>query len=170
MIVSLIVAMDQNRGIGYQGRLPWHLASDLKRFKSLTMGHHVLMGRKTYESIGRALPGRVIFVVSKDPLYQAEDCVVVQSLEEGLHHARDRGEEEIFVIGGGEIFVQSLPYANRIYLTLVHTSTTADVFFPAISPDEWIEDVSNFHPAGGGDDFDHTFIELHRRSLPALSG
>lgn len=169
MIISLIVAMDRDRGIGYQGRLPWHLSSDLKRFKKLTMGHHLLMGRKTYESIGRTLPGRVMLVVSRNPFLQADGCVLVHSLEEGMRFALDGGEEELFIIGGGEIFSQSLPVADRIYLTIVHTTTKADVFFPGINPNEWVETESILHPAGKGDDFDHTFVTMNRVISPVQS-
>lgn len=162
MIVSLILAMDWERGIGYQGRLPWHLSSDLIRFKKLTMGHHLLMGRKTYESIGRALPGRVMVVVSRNPSFQAHGCKLVHSLDEGVHFALDQGEEELFIIGGGVIFSQSLRMADRIYLTIVHATTKANVFFPEINPDEWVEVESTFHTAGQGDDFDHTFVILEK--------
>ena len=166
MIISLIVAMDQDRGIGYQGRLPWHLSSDLRRFKSLTMGHHLLMGRKTYQSIGRPLPGRVMVVVSKNPFFQADGCVIVHTIAEGLDFARQNGEDEVFIIGGGEIFSQMLPSADRIYQTLVHTTTTADVFFPRINPIDWEEIESIFQPAGQGDDFAHSFVVLNRRVSP----
>lgn len=164
MIVSLIVAMDQNRGIGYQGQLPWHLTSDLRRFKSLTMGHHLIMGRKTYESIGKPLPGRVMIVVTRNPSFQADGCTIVPTIEDGLQLACEKGEGEVFIIGGGQIFHQTLLMADRIYLTLVHTTTIADVFFPNINRAEWKEIQSIFQPAKHGDDFDHTFIVLHRQT------
>jgi dihydrofolate reductase len=156
--------MDQENGIGYQDRLPWHLSSDLKRFKSLTMGHHLIMGRKTYQSIGKLLPGRVMIVVSKDLLYRADGCIIVNTIDDGLQFARENGEEEVFIIGGGQIFIQTLPKADRIYLTLVHATTAADVFFPSINQAEWKEIQSIFQPARQGDDFDHSFIVLHRQA------
>jgi dihydrofolate reductase len=157
VIVSLIVAMDENRGIGLRGGLPWHLSTDLKRFKSLTIGHHILMGRKTFESIGRALPGREMIVVSRNPGYRAEGCLVVHSIEEGLEAARYQEESELFIIGGREIFEQALPYAMRIYLTQVHTAGEVDTFFPEINLDDWwVVDSSSF-PAGENDDFPTTF-------------
>lgn len=164
MIVSLIVAMDQSRGVGYQGKLSWHLSSDLRRFKSLTMGHHLIMGRKTYESIGKPLPGRVMIVVTKNPSFQAEGCSIVRSIDDGLQFARERGEDEVFIIGGGEIFRQALPIADRIYLTLVHATTEADVFFPSVNSVEWKEIESIFQRARSGDDYDHTYVLLHRQT------
>ena len=157
MIISLIVAMDENGGIGLKGGLPWHLSSDLKRFKSLTMGHHIVMGRKTYESIGKPLPGRQMIVITRNLEYYTEECQVVYSLEEGLAFARARGESEVFVIGGREIFSQALPYIMRIYLTQVHTVTDADTYFPDINLDDWWVVDSSFVPAGESDDFPTTF-------------
>ena len=157
MIISLIVAMDENRGIGLKGGLPWHLSTDLKRFKSLTMGHHVLMGRKTYESIGRPLPGRQMLVVTRNPDYRAEGCQVIRSIEEGLDVARYQGESELFIIGGREIFEQALPYAMRIYLTQVLAVVDVDTFFPEINLDDWWVVDSSYIPAGEKDDFPTTF-------------
>lgn len=162
MIVSLIAAIDERGGIGLDGDLPWHLSSDLKRFKILTMGHHLIMGRKTYESIGRPLPGRRMIVVTRNPDYLAEGCFVVHSIEEAVEVARQNGENEAFVIGGGDIFQQMLPTAERIYLTSVHACTEADVFFPDLKPDEWLVKASNFVQAGPKDDFDHTYKLLVR--------
>lgn len=167
MIVSLIVAMDRNSGIGYQGRLSWHLTSDLRRFKSLTMGHHLIMGRKTYESIGKPLTGRVMIVVTRNPSFQAEGCIIVPTIDDGLQLALEKCEEEVFIIGGGQIFSQTLPMADRIYLTFVHATTTADVFFPSINRAGWKEMESTFQPARQGDDYDHTFVVLHRQTPAA---
>jgi dihydrofolate reductase len=157
MLISLIVAMDEERGIGRDGNVPWHLRADLQRFKSLTMGHHLIVGRKTWESIGRPLPGRVIVIITHNPAYCPEncpDCVVVNSLEAALEAARMAGEQESFIGGGGEIFAQALPLADRIYLTTVHTRAGCDVFFPELAQAEWNEverkehnaDVENEHP------------------------
>ncbi len=140
MIVSLLVAMDQNRGIGYQNCLPWRLSADLKHFKAVSMGHHLIMGRKTYESIGRLLPGRTTIVLSRQPDYAAhlpEGSLLARSLEEALAMAEAGGEREAFVIGGGEIFQQALPLADRIYLTRVRSAVQADTFFPVFNEGEW---------------------------------
>ena len=164
MIVSLIFAMDERRGIGIDGHLGWHLSADLKRFKSITMGHHLIMGRKTYDSIGRPLPGRTMIVVTRDREFQAEGCLMAHSLEEALEMARQAGESEAFIIGGGEIFAQALGLAERMYLTQVHAVTEADVFFPAFEEEEWVELQSEEHEADARNDHPTTFklLELSR--------
>lgn len=142
MLISLIVAMDEERGIGKGGRVPWHLSDDLRRFKALTMGHHLIVGRKTWEAIGRPLPGRRLVIVTRDPDYRPQscpDCVVVNSLQAALDAARRAGDSEAFIGGGGEIYAQALPLAHRIHLTTVHTRAGCDVFFPQFDPQEWVE-------------------------------
>lgn len=143
--VSLIVAMDRHRVIGNKGRLPWHLPSDLQRFKSLTMGHHIIMGRKTWESIGRALPGRVSVVVTRNPQYLAAGAVVTQSLSEALEVARN--DAEPFVIGGAELFEAAMPCARRLYLTEVSGEHEGDVWFPALDLAQWRELRHEHHAA-----------------------
>ena len=155
--------MDEKRGIGLKNRLPWHLSADLKRFKTLTMGHHILMGRKTYESIGRDLPGRTMIVVSHRRGYQPEGCLVVSSLQAGLDVAERREESEAFVVGGGQIFTQALDLVDRIYLTQVHTLARCDVFFPKIEPQQWLETDVLDHPADEHNDFPFTFKTLVRK-------
>lgn len=164
MIVSIIVAMDEQRGIGLHNRLPWHLSSDLKRFKALTMGHHILMGRKTFESINRSLAGRTMIVISRQKGYHPEGIQVVRSLQESLAVAERRQDSEAFIIGGGQIFAQSIDLADRIYLTRVHTIAGCDVFFPTYDEKAWqVTDVSTHQRASAQDDFDFTFITLERR-------
>jgi len=164
VIVSIIVAMDERGGIGIDNRLPWHLSADLKRFKALTMGHCVLMGRKTYESIGKPLPGRTMVVMTRQKDYQPEGCLVVHSLKEGMDLAEKRGENEAFVIGGGEIFTQALPIAARIYLTRVHAVAQCDVFFPEIDKKAWQEQDISHHASDIRNDFPFTFKTLVRQS------
>jgi dihydrofolate reductase len=137
LIISLIAAVDDKGGIGKNNRLPWHLPSDLKRFKQLTMGHHILMGRKTYESISKALPGRIMLVVSHSQYKLTKDVVYQNSVTAAIAYAEANGENELFIIGGSEIFEQVIDIADRIYLTLVHTDSSADVFFPRITNAEW---------------------------------
>lgn len=163
MIVSIIVAMDEGRGIGIGNRLPWHLSTDLKRFKALTMGHHVILGRKTFESIGRPLPGRNMIIVTRQLDYHPVGYLVARSLEEALELAAARGEEEAFVIGGGEIFAEALKIADKLYLTLVHTRASADTFFPRLDPQEWEETVVSYHPADTRNDHPSTFSILVRK-------
>jgi len=135
MILSAILAMDKNRGIGFGNKLPWHLPDDLKRFKEITRGHSVIMGRKTYESIGRLLPERKNIIVTRDKGYKAEGAVIAHSIEEAIEEVKN--EEESFVIGGGEIVKLALPYLNKMYLTLVDTEIPADSFFPEFDEAEW---------------------------------
>jgi dihydrofolate reductase len=137
VIISLIAAMDEKGGIGKNNRLPWHLPSDLKRFKKLTMGHNLVMGRKTYETIGKSLPGRVMIVVTHQLDYFPKDCKIVSSLDAAIKMAQDNHESEVFVIGGGEIFHQAFGLADRIYLTTVHTDVDAEVLFPKIDLNQW---------------------------------
>ena len=167
MIISLIVAMDENGGIGKQNRLPWRLSSDLRRFKALTMGHHLIMGRKTYDSIGRSLPGRSMIVITRNPEFEAVDGFIVNSLNEGIALAREQGEEEVFIIGGGEIFSQALPFADRIYLTRVHTFGTADTYFPELNPLDWTIASRERHEADLKDEYATTFMTLLRKPAPS---
>ena len=163
MIVSLIVATDRNGGIGIDARLPWHLPADLKRFRELTMGHHLIVGRKTFDSIGKALPGRQMIIVTRDRSFQAKDCFVAHSVQDALELARERGEEEVLVGGGGEIYTQSVAFADRIYLTIVEAEVEADAFFPQLAAGEWIERASESHPADEKNLFPFTFKLLDRR-------
>ncbi len=138
MRIVLIAAVDEMGVIGVGKEIPWVLSSDLKRFKSLTMGHHLVMGRKTWESIGHALPGRTSIIITHQVDYTAPGGLVTHSLAEALGLASQRGEDEVFIIGGAEIFAQALPQADRIYLTRVHTTTPhGDTFFPPFIPDDW---------------------------------
>jgi dihydrofolate reductase len=147
MIVSLIVAADEAGGIGIDNGLPWRLPDDLKRFKALTMGHHLILGRKTWESIGRPLPGREMIVLSRQPGYQPEGCRMAGSLEQALEMARSMGESEVFVIGGAKVFAQALPLADRLYLTRVHARLPADTYFPAMDLNAWRLYHHETHPA-----------------------
>lgn len=131
--ISLIAALSENRVIGKEGRIPWHLKDDFRRFKERTTGHPIIMGRKTYESIGRPLPGRTNIVITRDTSRETPGCVVVGSLSEALAKAREIESEEVFVIGGGQIYTEALAEADRLYLTLVHAIMDGDAFFPEYS-------------------------------------
>jgi dihydrofolate reductase len=137
VIISLIVAMDEKGGIGKNNQLPWHLPSDLMRFKNLTIGHHLVMGRKTYETIGKPLLNRVMIVVTHQKNYSPKGCILVNSLLAAIKLAKGKLEDELFIIGGGVIFKQAIGLADKIYLTTVHTDIDADVFFPAIDHHQW---------------------------------
>jgi dihydrofolate reductase len=136
MIISLIVAADEQNGIGKNNQLLCHLPADLKYFRLTTTGHHIVMGRKTYESVGRPLPNRTNIVITRNADLKIEGCVIKTSLEEAIAYAKANNETELMITGGGVIFDQALPIANRIYLTRIHHTFDADTFFPTIGP-EW---------------------------------
>ncbi len=129
-VISIIAAMGSNRELGKDNQLLWHLPADLKRFKSITQGHPVIMGRKTFESIGRPLPKRTNVVISSQENYQPKGVTVVSSLMQALILAPELDEEEVFIIGGGRVYAESLGFADRLYLTLVHGEFEAGTFFP----------------------------------------
>ena len=163
MIISLIVAVDEKRGIGRAGKLPWRLSADMKKFRELTMGHHLIVGRKTFESIGRPLPGRQTIVVTRDACFKPEGCLVTDSIQEALALAQKRGETEVFVIGGAEIYAHTLDLADRLYLTQVHAEVNADTFFPPFRPEEWTETQSNLQAADEKNEYSFTFKLLERK-------
>lgn len=134
MIISAIVAVAKNGVIGHENKIPWFLPADLAFFKRTTQGHCILMGRKCYTSIGRPLPNRTNIVITRDPFFLAEGIVVVHSIEEALQYAVDQGETEAFVIGGGEIYTQSMAYWDRLYYTEVDMEPEGDVFFQMPEP------------------------------------
>jgi dihydrofolate reductase len=154
MIISAIVAAAKNGVIGHHNSIPWYLPEDFKFFKKTTLNHHVIMGRKCYESIGKPLPNRVNIIVTRDPFYIVNGCITVHAIEEGLQYALDQGETEVFIIGGGEIYSQSKQYWDRVYLTEVDLEPEGDVFFPDLPAEEWLEvsrdnraaDDKNAHP------------------------
>src|SRR5206468_3671912 len=160
--VELVVAVAENDVIGRGGRLPWHLREDLRRFKALTLGHPILMGRRTYESIGKALPGRTNLVLTRSAAFKAADCTIVASLDEAMRTAG--ASSSLMVIGGAEVYRQCLPFADRIHLTLVHTRVEGgDTFFAQWRGPEWRETFRERHAAADRDDFDYSFITLEPR-------
>lgn len=135
MNLTLIAAMAQNRVIGNNNELIWHLPADLKRFKALTSGHHIIMGRKTFESVGRPLPNRINIIVSRQKDYKVKGCLVVNSLEEAIEKASR--DDQPFIVGGADIYKQSLQFANSIELTLIDSEYEGDSHFPEINPENW---------------------------------
>lgn len=168
-MISIIVAVaGSKRVIGKTGGLPWHIPEELKRFKEITKGHPIIMGRKTHESIGRALPERTNIVITRDPAFAAEGVLVAHSLDEALkvanrlpssHPERSEGSNEIFIIGGGEIYKQALPLADKLYLTLIDQEVEGDVFFPDYSEFKRIIWQSDEQESAG---FRYRFLELER--------
>ncbi len=170
MRISLIVAVDEAGGIGIDNRLPWRLPDDQKRFKALTMGHTLIMGRRTYDSIGRALPGRTMIVITRNPAFHAEGVAAVGSLEQALEIARQGGETEAFIAGGAHIFSEAFPLADRVYLTKVHAVIHCDVYFPPFDPEEWKELESSFHSKDDRNEHDFTFTVYERVKNTGVRG
>lgn len=135
-MISLLVAMDKNQLIGKDNDLPWRLPADLAYFKRVTMGHPIIMGRKTYDSIGRPLPGRENIIVTRDTSYEAEGCKVIHSIEE-IVKMNEQTDQELFVIGGAEIFKEILPYSDRLYITEINEEFEGDTYFPAFDKSKW---------------------------------
>lgn len=163
MTISLIAAASENNVIGRDNDLPWHLPKDLKFFRSKTSGHPIIMGRKNYESIGRSLPNRLNIVITRQAGLEIEGCEVVGSLEEAIELGKQSDQDELFVIGGGQIYEAAMPLADRIYLTRVHAHVDGDVLFPELDESEWKQLSSEEHLAD--DDHEHafTFIVYERR-------
>jgi dihydrofolate reductase len=135
-MISLIVAKSKNNVIGRKGTLPWYIPEDLKHFKNLTQGNTVIMGRKTYESIGKSLPNRTNIVISRDENFKCDGCIVVNNITDAIRKCG--GNKEIFIIGGGEIYKKSIIFANRIYLTQIDQEIEGDTYFPELT-DDWVE-------------------------------
>lgn len=165
MKIALVVAAARNRAIGLNNKMPWHLPEDLKYFKRVTMGKPVIMGRNTFESIGRPLPGRPNIVISRNADYQAEGITLVNSLEAALQAAAQLlppGTDEVMVIGGAQIYAQALAKADRLYLTEVDAEPEADAFFPAIDRKEWREVARESHAACERNPYAYSFVVLER--------
>ena len=149
--ISVIVAVARDRVIGLNNTLPWHLPEDLKRFRALTMGHHIIMGRKTYESLGRLLPGRTTVIVSRNPQYRVEGAVCVTSLQQAIEACGE--DDEVFVIGGAQLYEQAMRLADRLYLTEIDANFDGDAWFPDFEPAAWRLSSSETHTSGAGWDY-----------------
>jgi dihydrofolate reductase len=159
--ITIIVAYAANRVIGKDGKMPWHLSEDLKRFRRLTMGHHIVMGRKTWESIGRLLPGRKHIIISRKPGYEVAGATVVDSVDAAI--AAARGDSDIFVIGGGEIYTLVLPIADRILATEIDRKYEGDTYFPELAKEIWRETArENREDAASG--LRYCYVTLERRA------
>ena len=161
MKISLIVAMASNRVIGLNNQMPWHLSADLKKFKQITMGSPILMGRKTYESIGRPLPGRTNIIISRNPDYRQDGCVVVNGIEAALKKGGENAEE-LFIIGGSDLYKAMLPIADTLYLTQINKAFDGDTFFSELAVQDWVEvdrvDITDDPDAA----FSYSFLILDR--------
>lgn len=138
MIISCIVAVGNDHVIGLNNTIPWYLPADLQYFKRTTIGHHVIMGRSSYDSIGKPLPKRTNIIITKDPYFIVSNCLIAHSIEEALSLAFENGEEECFIIGGGQIYRQTVDFWNRLYITEVQIDVKGDTFFPTIQKEDWM--------------------------------
>lgn len=164
MKISLIVAADEHNGIGKNNRLLCHLSGDLKYFRKVTTGHHILMGRKTFESVGRPLPNRVNVVLTRDQHFEAEGCLIVNTLKEAFELAKAHGETEFMITGGDQIFKQCISMADRIYLTRIHHVFDADTFFPEMDA-QWKLIREEKHTRDDKNDYDYTFQVYERPGI-----
>lgn len=158
--LSAIVAMDKNRVIGYQNQMPWHLPADLQHFKRITLGHPIIMGCNTYDSLGKPLPGRLNIVITRRELIAPEEVKVVNSLEAALNLVRD--VPEVFIIGGQQIFQQSLALVQRLYLTQIEHEFPGDTFFPLLEEKEWSTVNVDVHHVDEKNSYAYTFLTLER--------
>lgn len=172
-MILILAAVSENGVIGRGSALPWRLKSDLRHFRALTVGKPVIMGRKTYLSIGKPLPGRTTIVVSRDPAFSASGVLVAPSLEAALAAARGdalrRSAEAIIVAGGADIYAQTVPLASRLVITRIHSNVDGDTHFPAIDPALWREIERSEHAAGAGDDAAFAFV-TYERQMPGVPG
>lgn len=165
--ISLLVAADEANVIGNNNQLPWHLPADLKYFKARTWGMPVVMGRKTFESIGKPLPGRTSIVITRNPAWAFEKVLVAHTFIEAIAIGQSLGVKEIFVIGGAEVFKTAMPQAARIYLTRIHHRFEGDVFFPEVSTEDWQLVKSHSHQPDEKNLYKHTFEVWERKAVPA---
>lgn len=161
-MISLIWAMDENRVIGLHNELPWRLPEDLKFFKRVTIGHPIAMGRKTYESIGKPLPGRENIVITRDESFHPDGCVVMNSIQDFFEY-EDRLDGEVFVIGGAEIFKEVLPKADKLYLTMIHEQFEGDTFFPVFHIDQWELESREIGLKNEKNPYDYEFLIYKRK-------
>jgi len=161
MKLSIIVAASQNNVIGKDNQLIWRLSADLKRFKALTTGHHIIMGRKTFDSIGKPLPNRTSIIITRQADYKAEGCIVVNSLDEAL--AKVPADQEAFIIGGGTIYKEVMDKADKLYLTLVHSKFDGDTFFPKVDDKIWKSIHREDHLPSEKNEYAYSFIDFVKK-------
>ena len=161
MLISLIAAVSENNVIGDQNKIPWHLPADFAYFQKMTLGKPVIMGAKTFESIGKALPGRKNIVLNCGPNYKAQDAIIVGSIKEALQEAGEA--QEVMICGGASVYEQFLPRADKLYLTFVHHEFEGDTFFPRFKKEEWREVSRKDYPADANNPYPYSFVVLERK-------
>ena len=163
MLISIVVAVSENGVIGKDNQLLWRLPDDLKRFKKLTLGHPIIMGRKTFDSIGKPLSGRTSIVITRNRNFSMEDVIVVHNIEEAIEEAAKLETEETFIIGGGELYSSTLAIADRLYVTEVNTIISGDTYFNITDPEQWIETERTVHQADEKHKFEFNFVDYTKR-------
>ena len=159
MLISIRVAVTENGVIGKDNQLLWRLPDDMKRFKQLTMGNPIIMGRKTYESIGKPLPGRTSIVITRNPEYKLDEAIVVNSLQEAISKARELDAQEAFIIGGGDLYRQAQSVSDRLYITEIHTTMHGDTYFEIKDPSQWIETERSVREADDRHKYAFAFVD-----------
>lgn len=162
-MIASIFAMSANRVIGKDNQLPWHLPADLKYFKAVTVGHPIIMGRKTFESIGKPLPQRTSIIITRQPDYKQDGCIIVNSVTDAIRKAQ-KIHDNIFIIGGAEVLRQALPYIDTMYLTLIHQDFEGDTFYPEVNPQEWAAVKRQDFEPDEKNKYAYSFITLQRSS------
>ena len=162
-MLTIIAAVANNNALGKNNDLIWHLPADLKRFKKITLGHHIIMGRKTFESLGKPLPNRTTIIITRNTDYKVEGCIVVHDLTAAIEAAGE--DENPFILGGAEIYKQAMPIADVLDLTLVHESFDADAFFPEINMSVWKEVNREDHVADEKNKYDYSFVQYKKSEL-----
>lgn len=163
MIISQIAAISKNYVIGKNNQLPWHLPADMHYFKETTQGHFVIMGRKNYEAEGKPLPDRTNIIITRKENFSAPGCFVFKTIDEALEYCQDQNQQEIFIIGGGEIYKQTLEITQRIYLTIIDIEIDGDVFYPKLNFDDWQVLKKWDYKKDERNEFDHTYYVLERK-------
>ncbi len=163
MIISAIYGVSDNGVIGKGNVIPWHLSADLKYFKKITMGHPVIMGRKSYLSIGKPLLGRTNIILTRDDNFKADGCIVVHTIESALDFAKESKAQEVFIIGGGEIYRQSMPYWDKLYITEIEIEAEGDVFAPKVDWEKWQLVSAEYHAMDKKNPVNYTFKVYRRR-------
>lgn len=165
MIVSAIVAKAKNNVIGKDNDIPWYLPADLKYFKKTTLNHHIIMGRKCFQSIGKPLPKRTNIIITRNPFYIVSNCYMANSVEEALEIAHDNGEEEAIIIGGGEIYRLSEPLWDKLYVTEVDATIDGDIFFPKIDLNKWNLVSEKMFKKDAKNEYDYSFLKYEKKTL-----
>ncbi len=162
-MITIIAALARNNALGKNNKLIWHLPADLKRFKEVTHGHHIIMGRKTFESLGKPLPNRTTIIITRNKNFQAENCIVVNSLHEALEKAK--ADDSPYILGGAEIYKQAMIMADQLDLTFVHHEFEADAFFPVVDKSIWQEISREDFKSDEKNKFDYSFVKFKKKTL-----